>query len=216
MNESELRATGLGVDLGDRAVLHDITLRAHAGESIAVAGPSGSGKTVLLLALAGILPAARGEVVLDGLAVTTADAELRSQFGIVLQAHGLASGLTAEENVALPLQARGLSGDDIADRCAEALSAVGLDDVGGRLVDSLSGGQQQRVGVARALAGRPRVFLADEPTAELDPPNRARVLSHLLDASAHRIVLIASNDPEIADACLHVAELRDGRIDAFR
>ena len=215
MSDTELLATGLGVDLGGRTVLHDIALSARAGESIAFAGPSGSGKTVLLHALAGILPPARGGVFLDGHAVTTADAELRSQFGIVLQAHGLASGLTAEENVALPLQARGLSADDIAERCTEALSAVGLEGAERRLVDSLSGGQRQRVGVARALAGRPKVLVADEPTAELDPPNRSRVLSHLLAASAHRIVLIASNDPEIAEACLHLARLRDGRIDAF-
>jgi ABC-type lipoprotein export system ATPase subunit len=78
-------------------------------------------------------------------------------------------------------------------------------------VDELSGGQRQRVGVARALAGRLDVVLADEPTAELDPMNRALVLSLLLNPSACRIVLVAANDPELAEACDQVLRLRDGR-----
>jgi putative ABC transport system ATP-binding protein len=79
-------------------------------------------------------------------------------------------------------------------------------------VDELSGGQRQRVGVARALAGRPQILLADEPTAELDPANRARILELLLGPSAGMIVFIASNDPEVCLACRHVIHLRDGRL----
>jgi putative ABC transport system ATP-binding protein len=132
--------------------------------------------------------------------------------GVVLQSHGLASGLTAEENVALPLQARGLDPDETARRCREALAAVDLDGAARRVVDGLSGGQRQRVGVARALATEPDVLVADEPTAELDPANRSRVLSLMLDGPPERIVLVASNDPEVAAACHQVLHLRDGRI----
>jgi putative ABC transport system ATP-binding protein len=207
VSAQELRAEGLGVDAGGRAVLDGIDLVATAGRSIALAGPSGAGKTLLLRALAGHLPLQRGRVLLNGAPLGGA-----SRFGLILQNHGLASGLTAEENIALPLQARGLDKDDIAARCVEALQAVDLGGAGRRLVDELSGGQRQRVGVARALAGRPDVMLADEPTTELDPANRALVLSLLLDRSAQRIVLIAANDPEITESCDQVVRLRDGRI----
>jgi putative ABC transport system ATP-binding protein len=207
----ELRAEGLGVEIGGRTVLEEIDLVATAGSSVAVTGPSGSGKSILLHALAGLLPPAGGRVLVDGVPLNGSRLEL-GRIGLVLQHHGLAAGLTAEENIALPLQARGLDRQDIATRCREALEAVDLAGTGRRLVDELSGGQRQRVGVARALAGRPAVLLADEPTAELDPVNRALVLSLLLDPSAGRIVLVAANDPEMARACDHVLELRDGRL----
>jgi putative ABC transport system ATP-binding protein len=208
----ELRAEGLGVDAGGRAVLDGVDLVATAGRSIALTGPSGAGKTVLLRALAGHLPLQRGRVLLNGAAPGASPGGL-GRFGLILQNHGLASGLTAEENIALPLQARGLDKDDVAARCAEALLAVDLGGAGRRLVDELSGGQRQRVGVARALAGRPDILLADEPTTELDPANRTLVLALLLDRSAPRIVLIAANDPEITESCDQVVRLRDGRID---
>jgi putative ABC transport system ATP-binding protein len=208
----ELRAEGVGVDAGRRALLDGIDLVATAGRSIALTGPSGAGKTLLLRALAGHLPLQRGRVRLND-APLGASPDWPSRFGLILQNHGLASGLTAEENIALPLQARGLEKDDIAVRCTEALQAVDLGGAGRRLVDELSGGQRQRVGVARALAGRPDVLLADEPTTELDPANRTLVLALLLDPSAQRIVVIAANDPEIIDSCDQVIRLRDGRID---
>lgn len=212
MSAQELRAEGVGVDAGGRAVLDGIDLVATAGRSIALIGPSGAGKTLLLRALAGHLPLQRGRVLLNG-APLGASPDGPSSFGLILQNHGLASGLTAEENIALPLQARGLGKDDIAARCVEALQAVDLGGAGRRLVDELSGGQRQRVGVARALAGRPAVLLADEPTTELDPANRALVLALLLNRSAQRIVLIAANDPEVTESCDQVVRLRDGRVD---
>jgi putative ABC transport system ATP-binding protein len=212
LSAAELRAESLGVDAGGRAVLDGIDLVAAAGRSIALTGPSGAGKTVLLHALAGLVPLARGQVLLDGAPLHDSPGGPR-RIGLVLQHHGLAPGLTAEENIALPLQAWGYDREDIAARCEEAMNAVDLGGTGRRLVDELSGGQRQRVGVARALAGDPDIVLADEPTAELDPVNRAVVLSLLLDRSARRIVLIAANDPEITESCDQVLRLRDGRID---
>jgi putative ABC transport system ATP-binding protein len=213
MSAQELRAEGLGVDAGGRTVLDGIDLVATAGRSIAVTGPSGSGKTVLLHTLAGLIFPARGTLWLDGTPLNRS-APTRTEVGLVLQHHGLASGLTAEENIALPLQARGLEREEITVRCHEALDVVDLRGAGHRMVDELSGGQRQRVGVARALAGRPSVMLADEPTAELDPVYRALVLALLLDPSANRIVLIAANDPELVEACDRVLSLSDGRIES--
>jgi ABC-type lipoprotein export system ATPase subunit len=211
VSPSRLEAAGLGVSLDGRAVLDDVDLLALAGEPVAVSGPSGSGKTVLLHSLGGLVPATSGQVLLDGAPLDREDAAARARFGVVLQSLGLASGLTSEENVALPLQSRGLDRDEVAARCREALAAVGLESTAGRMVDDLSGGQRQRVGVARALAGRPAILLADEPTAELDPASRARVLSLLLGTPGV-IVLLASNDPEVCEACHHVVHLRDGRV----
>jgi len=208
----QLRTERLGVDFGPRTALDDITLVAESGRPVALTGPSGSGKTVLLHALAGLLVPTRGRVFFEGGPAADDKVGTTHRIGVVLQTHGLAPGLSAAENVALPLQARGLRRGDIATRCQDALAAMDLLGAANRLVDDLSGGQRQRVGVARALAGRPDVVVADEPTAELDPSNRARVLAALLDPSLGRVVLIASNDPEVADACAHALRLRDGRI----
>jgi len=211
VSPSELRTEDLGLDLGGRTVLDGIGLTVQAGVPLAIAGPSGSGKTVLLLALAGLIDPTRGTVLIDGSPLVAGDTSARPRFGVVLQTQGLVPELTADENVALPLQQRGLGAAEVAMRTRDALGSVGLDEVGDRLTGELSGGQQQRVGVARALAGSPQIVLADEPTAELDPDNRARVLSLLL-APADRIVVVASNDPEVSDACRRVLRLRDGHL----
>jgi putative ABC transport system ATP-binding protein len=216
---SELRAEGLVLDLGGRTVLQGIGLTARAGEPLAVSGPSGSGKTVLLLVLAGLISPTRGTVLVDGAPMRSGHDRSDVGVGIVLQTQGLVPELTADENVALPLQGRGLAAGDVTDRAKSALTAVGLGAVGNRLAGELSGGQRQRVGVARALAGAPAIVIADEPTAELDPDNRALVLSlllgstPLLDSAPPRIVVVASNDPEVSSACHHVLHLRDGRMD---
>ncbi len=214
MTPSVLRADGLGLDLGGRAVLRGIGLTARPGEPLAISGPSGSGKTVLLLALAGLVAPTEGRVVIGGMPVGPGMTSLGPRFGVILQTQGLAAELTAEENVALPLQERGLPPADVASRTGEALTAVGLDGVGDRLSGQLSGGQRQRVGVARALAGGPDIVIADEPTAELDADNRSRVLTLVLGSSPERIVVIASNDPDVVDACHRVVRLRDGRIES--
>ncbi len=211
MTTAELRADDLTVALSGRRVLDGVSLVVRSGQSTALTGPSGCGKTALLLALAGLVPAVSGRVLLDGSPLGTDDARW-DRHGVILQGQGLAPELTAEENVAIPLQSRGLGRATIASLSAAALDSVGLGGSADRLVEELSGGQRQRVGVARALAGAPEVLLADEPTSELDPENRSRVLSLLVGRTAGRIVVVASNDPEVTGACHHVLHLRDGTL----
>ena len=218
---ARLRVEHVGVLLGGRWVLHDVDLVLDPGSPVALTGPSGSGKTVLCLVIGGALRPSRGQVYIDGGAGDGGAGDVAGPrghmgevtTGIVLQTHGLVSGLTAEENVALPLQARRLAREEIARRTARALADVGLERHAERLVDELSGGERQRVGIARALAGGPAVLVADEPTAELDPDNRARVLG-LFEAHARRgnVVVIASDDPEVVAACGRVVTLDRGTV----
>jgi ABC-type sugar transport system ATPase subunit len=198
------------VDFGGHGVLAGIDLVVGAGVPVGLTGPSGSGKTVLCLVLAGALAPTRGRVLLNGRPFVPGD---ETPVGLILQTHGLVAGLTAEENVALPLQARGLDRDEIGERSLRALASVGLTGLATRSVEELSGGEHQRVGIARALAGGPAVLIADEPTAELDPENRAIVLGLLMaHAAGPHIVVVASDDPEIVAALPRVVELNRGRI----
>jgi putative ABC transport system ATP-binding protein len=197
-----LRLEAGRVDLQGRTVLGPLDLDIEAGVPLAVTGPSGSGKTVLCLVLAGALEPTTGRVRLDG------DPVPAGAVGLVLQTHGLVPALTADENVALPLQARRLPRADVARRAGMALTAVGLAAERSRPVDDLSGGERQRVGVARAIAGDPAVLVADEPTAELDPENRERVMALLTTPTTPaRILVVASDDPEVLAAFPRVLEL---------
>jgi putative ABC transport system ATP-binding protein len=199
-----LRLERVAMEFGDRTVFEDFDLTVEAGSVLGLGGSSGSGKSVLCLMLAGLLPPTRGRVVRmapggggDGWST-----------GIVFQTHGLVSGLTAEENVWLPLQARALRPAQIAERTGWSLAAVGLDKHATRLVDVLSGGERQRVGIARALAADPVALIADEPTSELDPDNRERVLELLVrHALGGRIVVVASDDAEVIGRCSRVVDL---------
>jgi ABC-type lipoprotein export system ATPase subunit len=167
---------------------------------------------VLCLALTGVVAYCAGQVLLDGRPLTHSD-----RVGHVLQSHGLISGLTAEENVALPLQARGHGRTFIDRQVHGALADVALSDEADRAVDELSGGERQRVGVARALALDPDVLVADEPTSELDPDSRQRVLRRLMAfAESDRILIVASDDTEVLDEFPRVVELSGGRVVAAR
>lgn len=194
----------------DRVVLDGVHLEASSGEMVAVTGPSGSGKSSLLALLAGLAVPTDGEVRVDGELLTPgAD----TGFGLVLQGYGLVSVLTAAENVEVPLQAHGVGRDEAVERAATALSTVGLGDLADRRVEELSGGQRQRVAVARALAPRPRVLLADEPTAQQDSATKSLLLTLLRDAADDgATVLIATHDPEVVAVCDREVALHDGRL----
>jgi len=206
---SLLEAEGLVLERSGRTILSEVSFRVEPGETVAVVGPSGSGKTSLLTALAGIQRPDAGEVRLHGRPRTTPGREV----ALVLQGYGLLSLLTAAENIQVTLRAAGERPTDAISEAEQALETVGLGPFAGHLVEELSGGQQQRVAVARALALRPQVLLADEPTAEQDPAHRELVVERLL----HRehpggAVVIATHDPQIAGRCDRVVEVHQGRV----
>lgn len=208
-----LSAKGLRYEAGDRVILDGVDVLAPAGHLLAVCGPSGAGKSSLLSILGGLLQPGGGTVSLDEAPVAVGDPSIRRRVAMVLQGYGLATALTARENVAIGLQARRLPRGEVRQRTEATLTAVGLADVADHLIEDLSGGQQQRVAVARALAAAPDVLLADEPTAELDADNRERVLDLLTNAArAGAVVVIASHDPDVVARCDSALELDAGHV----
>jgi putative ABC transport system ATP-binding protein len=202
---SELTAEGLRVLGGEDVLIRDLDLSARAGQVTGVTGASGSGKTSLLYAIGGLIPAASGRLLVDrDPIVLWRDASA----GLIFQNLCLVPLLSAQETVALPMQAKGVPRSEIEQRSLAALEALGLGDHTHQLVDDLSGGQRQRVAVARALAGQPDVILADEPASALDARWREVVLDLLVDeAKRGAIVVLASSDPEVMAVCDQVVTL---------
>jgi putative ABC transport system ATP-binding protein len=195
-----------------------VSLDVEAGEFVAIQGPSGSGKSTLLGLLAGIDQADSGSVTVLGhdlarLSPAERARLRRSSMGVVFQAFGLVSSLSAGENVALPLAFDGVAESERQQRAATALAEVGLDGFGPARVDELSGGERQRVGVARALIAGPRLILADEPAGSLDDENAAQVLDLLVDASRTRgaSLVLVTHDPTSAGRADRRVRMRDGR-----
>ena len=208
-----LQAVDVHYRRGGRTLLDGASLEVAPGASLAVVGPSGSGKSSLLAVLAGLEHPDDGSVSLDNQPLRVGDLKQRRRLGLVLQGYGLLSLLTAAENVEVALQSRGMTGGRARRHAADALAAVGLADVAGKLLDKLSGGQQQRVAVARAMVTSPDVVLADEPTAELDHAAQDVVMRYLLDATDRgAAVVIATHDPLIAERCDRTLRLHGGRL----
>ncbi len=203
--------SGLVVHFGTTTALDGVDLEVRPGELVAVTGHSGAGKSTLLSVVAGIVRPAQGQALVGGSVVDGLAAAVAAGVALIPQGNGLAAMLSAHENVLLPLLARGVAAGEAPGQAAAALDAVGLGDVHSHLVEELSGGQQQRVAVARSLAVRSTVLLADEPTSELDHVNREVVLRLLRDrARAGAAVVMATHDPEAAAAADRVVHLDDG------
>ncbi|XVV10726.1 ABC transporter ATP-binding protein [Actinoplanes sp. CA-131856] len=209
--------TTLGVEEADIAwgsdapVLRGVTVQARPGEILAVTGTSGAGKTTLLSAMAGLLPPVTGLVLADGEKVTDRDQAVKLGIVLIPQDNGLAAILTAAENISVAVIATGGTPAEARRRTAESLEPLGLSAQANQLIEELSGGQQQRTAIARGLALRGDVLLADEITSELDAANRQRVIE-LLKAEAARgvAVVFATHDPEAAAACDRELHLADG------
>jgi putative ABC transport system ATP-binding protein len=198
---TRLDLADVDVRYGGLLAIAPLSLTVPGGKLLAVTGPSGAGKTTLLWLMAGALEPDRGTVEVDGVPVGGRPEAAARGIVLVPLGNGLAAVLTAYENIVVPLLDGGVPSREADDRARQALEEVGLEEWAGHLVEELSGGQQQRVAVARALAARASVLLADEPTSDLDGRNREVVL-HALRAAADRgaVVVLATHDPEAAAA----------------
>jgi putative ABC transport system ATP-binding protein len=199
-------------------ILRGIDLTIHKGEVLAVEGPSGSGKSTLLGLLAGFDSPTSGSIKIDGEEITSLNEDqlalLRGKkLGFVFQSYNLIPTLTAEENVALPLELRG-DANKPQGRARELLSSVGLETRLSHYPVQLSGGEQQRVALARAFACSPSLLLADEPTGNLDSATGSLVLEMLLklNRSQGATLVIVTHDPALSRMTNRVVRLRDGRI----
>ncbi len=196
-----------------------VNLEVGPGEFVAIVGPSGSGKSTLLGLLAGIDRADAGSVSVLGhdlarLSPTERARLRRSTIGVVFQAFGLVSSLTAGENVALPLALDEVPPDERRRRATALLGQVGLEGFEAARIDELSGGERQRVGVARALVAQPSLILADEPAGSLDDENAAQVFGLLQEASrtGGATLLLVTHDSQSAARADRHLQMRDGRL----
>ncbi|MGH8377375.1 MAG: ABC transporter ATP-binding protein [Gammaproteobacteria bacterium] len=220
-NDPLLRADRLGKQVtspdGVLTILEDVSLTIQRGESVAIVGPSGSGKSTLLGLLAGLDIPSHGSVWLDGENLSALNEDARAacrarQIGFVFQSFHLLPGLTALENVMLPLE---LSGDrEAAAKARTVLAAVGLTERAGYYPPKLSGGEQQRVAIARAYAGESAILFADEPTGNLDAATGHLIIELLfkLNAEHHTTLVLVTHDTELAARCDRILNLHAGRL----
>jgi len=203
----------------DVEVLRGVDLEVGRGEFVAIMGPSGSGKSTLLHLLGGIDVPTSGRVLLDGEDLSTLGDDGRTllrrrRLGFIFQTFNLLPTLTAEENVALPLELDGIPSPEARERAQAVLEQVGMSHRRQHVPGKLSGGEQQRVAVARALAIEPLVLLADEPTGNLDSANGRQVtalLRGLVDELGQTIVMV-THDAAVAAAADRLVQLRDGLV----
>jgi putative ABC transport system ATP-binding protein len=209
------------VFLADEVETHalaGVDLEIRTGEYVSIAGPSGCGKSTLLSILGLLDSPSEGAYLLRGQPVAHLSASERArirnrEIGFIFQSFNLIGDLSVYENVELPLTYRGLPASERKERVLEALERVSMAHRSKHLPSQLSGGQQQRVAVARALAGRPSVLLADEPTGNLDTRNGEAVMSLL--RQLHRegaTICMVTHDPRFARHADRIVHLLDGRI----
>ena len=197
--------------------LEDIDLSVDEGHLVAVMGPSGSGKSTLLTIAGSLEEPTSGEVRISGVSLSTMSrndkARLRRRtIGYVFQDFNLLPGLTAAENVSLPLELDGIPARKAHNAGMAALEQLGLADRAGHFPDQLSGGERQRVAIARAGVGERRLLLADEPSGALDSTNSESVMRMILDACKRGVgAVVVTHDAHLASWADRVVFLRDGR-----
>ena len=199
--------------------LADLSLTVGQGEMVAVMGPSGSGKTTLLNCLSGLDDIDAGRVLVAGRDLFAMSDAARTthratSMGFIFQAFNLIPVFTAAENVELPLLLGGAGAREARRRAVEMLERVGLGNRVGHRPNELSGGEQQRVTVARALASRPAVVWADEPTGNLDTQMATQVvdLLHELNRQDGQTIVLVTHDPVIGESAGRLVRMRDGRL----
>ena len=216
-----ISARNLRLTLGDGPaaveILRGIDLDVASGETLALLGPSGSGKSSLMAVLTGLERATSGTLTVAGADFETLDEDAlararRGRIGIVLQAFHLLPTMTAQENVATPLELAGEK--DAWERAAAELAAVGLGHRRDHYPAQHSGGEQQRVAIARAIAPRPPLVFADEPTGNLDAATGEAITDLLFERRAETgaTLVVITHDPALAERCGRVLTMADGRI----
>ncbi len=204
---------------GDVIACRSVDLQVSAGDFIVLRGRSGAGKTTLLNLLGGLDRPTSGRILIEGhdlaiLSQTELTALRRRNLGYIFQSFGLLPMLSAAENVEVPLRVQRMDLGERSTRVAQALAAVGLTGQAQQRPGELSGGQQQRVGVARALAGRPRILLADEPTAQLDSGTATGIINLIADlvAEHHMAAIVSTHNPTVTEHPTRAWEIHDGSL----
>lgn len=199
--------------------LSDVSLQLNKGEFVAIMGPSGSGKTTLLNLIGVLDKPTKGEIYINGKNITKLkDRELtalrRNTVGYIFQFYNLIPVLSAFENVELPMLISGTPKKEREERAHLLLENVGLHGREKHRPDELSGGEQQRVAIVRALANKPSVVLADEPTGDLDSKTGKEVMQALRDLSRNEgaTVIVVTHDSMVANLASRIFEMKDGRI----
>ena len=220
-NMIELRQVSKSYGQGDAEVhaLHKASLAAIEGEMVAVMGPSGSGKSTLLTIAGTLEEPTTGEVLIAGQSVKDMSKAKKAQLrrrtiGYVFQDFNLLPGLTAAENVSLPLELDGTSARRARVVALKALDGLGLGNRAGHYPDQLSGGERQRVAIARAMVGERRIVLADEPSGALDSVNSEAIMRLLHSAckDTGMTAMVVTHDAQLASWADRVIFIRDGRI----
>jgi putative ABC transport system ATP-binding protein len=200
-------------------VLRGIDITIMEGEFVAIMGKSGAGKSTLMYQLSVLDEPTTGTISVAGIETTTLSEKEQTDFrlhtlGYVFQDYALVPDLSAEENVLLPLMMRGIRKDDARIVAREAIDSVGLAGKYKNLPSELSGGEQQRIAIARAVAGKPRILFADEPTANLDSVSGEQIIALLtsLNKEQGQTIVMVTHEREYAQSADRIINMEDGRI----
>ena len=199
--------------------LRDINLTIEKGEFSLLNGPSGCGKTTLLNAIGALDTVDSGEILLEGNDITRLSEDERTklrlnEMGFVFQSYNLVPVLTVAENIGFIMKLRGFSASEVKERVEEVATLLEIEGKLDALPNTLSGGQQQRVAVARAVAAKPKIILADEPTANLDSKNSVALMNMMraLNEKEGVTILFASHDEYVIESVRRIVKLNDGAI----
>jgi ABC-type lipoprotein export system ATPase subunit len=217
----EARAVDKTYDTGRLAVhaLRDVSFSVPRSEMVAIMGPSGSGKTTLLNCLSGLDAIDEGEVLIEGVSLSSMSDRERTDYrarrmGFVFQFYNLMPVLTAVENVELPLLVARVRPGEARKKAIQALEMVGLGERADHLPDELSGGQRQRATIARALVNEPAIVWADEPTGDLDSENAGEIVALMRELNEERglTFLIVTHDIAVGRSTDRIVRMTDGKI----